>query len=50
MDNLVAILENTGNTSKKAADRLISRLEKYDIETLSYMYDFNILFDNNLAE
>ena len=50
VDNPISVSEKTGNPAKNAADRLLSRLEKYDIETLSYMYDFNIPFDNNLAE
>jgi hypothetical protein len=46
----VPVSEKTGKTKKNASHRLLSRLEKYDIETLSFMYDFNIPFDNNLAE
>lgn len=42
--------EKTGKPKKNAAHRLLARLEKYDIETLSFMYDFDIPFDNNLAE
>lgn len=42
--------EKTGRPAKNAADRLLARLKKFDIETLSFMYDFNIPFDNNLAE
>jgi transposase len=46
----IPISENTGRPKKNASHRLLARLEKYDIETLSFMYDFNIPFDNNLAE
>jgi transposase len=49
-DNPIQISAKTGRPAKNAADRLLARLEKYDIETLSFMYDFTIPFDNNLAE
>ncbi|MCB2313688.1 transposase [Clostridium tagluense] len=47
---LVKISKKTGNPVKSYALRLLRKLEEYDIETLSFMYDFNIPFDNNLAE
>ena len=46
----VPLDEKTGKPKKNAGHRLLARLEKYDIETLSFMYDFDIPFDNNLAE
>lgn len=49
-ENPISVSEKTGKPAKNAADRLLSRLEKYDVETLSYMYDFAVPFDNNLAE
>lgn len=42
--------KKTGKPRKTDAQRLLERLEKYDIETLSFMFDFSIPFDNNLAE
>lgn len=42
--------KKTGKPIKTDAQRLLERLEKYDIETLSFMFDFTIPFDNNLAE
>ena len=47
---LVKISKKTGKPVKSDALRLLQKLEKYDIETLSFMYDFRIPFDNNLAE
>lgn len=44
------ISQKTGKPVKNNAERLLKKLEKFDIETLSFMYDFNIPFDNNLAE
>jgi transposase len=32
------------------APRLLEKLETYNIETLGFMYDFSISFDNNCAE
>ena len=49
-ENPIQISEKAGSHAKNDAERLLVRLEKYDIETLSYMYDFAIPFDNNLAE
>ena len=46
----IPVSEKTGKPKKNASHRLLGRLEKYDIETLSFMYDFDIPFDNNLAE
>lgn len=46
----VKMHKKTGNPVKSDALRLLQKLEKYDVETLSFMYDFNIPFDNNLAE
>lgn len=43
-------LTKSGKPQKSESLKLINRLEEYDIETLSFMYDFQIPFDNNLAE
>ncbi len=50
LEQPVPVSEKTGKPKKNAAHRLLARLEKYDIETLSFIYDFDIPFDNNLAE
>lgn len=50
LEQPVPVCEKTGKPKKNAAHRLLARLEKYDIETLSFIYDFDIPFDNNLAE
>lgn len=44
------LFKKTGKPLKTNAQRLLEKLDKYDIETLSFMYDFSIPFDNNLAE
>ena len=46
----VILSTKTGKPAKSDALKLLRKLEEYDVETLSYMYDFNIPFDNNLAE
>ena len=43
----VKISNKTGKPVKSDALRLLQKLEEYDVETLSFMYDFNIPFDNN---
>lgn len=35
---------------KSESERMYSRMSEYRIETLTFMYDFSIPFDNNLAE
>jgi len=44
------ILNKKGKPIKSKSLQLLMKLQKYDIETLAFMYDFNIPFDNNLAE
>lgn len=44
------ISEKTGKPKKGEALNLLEKLEKYNIETLAFMLDFDIPFDNNLAE
>jgi transposase len=43
-------VEGKKKPKKSKALQLLLKLQKYDIETLAFMYDFNIPFDNNLAE
>lgn len=42
--------EKTDKPKKGKALNLLLKLRDYDLETLAFMYDFNIPFDNNLAE
>lgn len=42
--------EKTSKPKKSKALNLLLKLRDYDLETLAFMYDFNIPFDNNLAE
>ena len=44
------ISEKAGKPKRNLSYRLLERLEKFDIETLSFMYDFSIPSDNNYAE
>jgi transposase len=44
------VSKKTGKPLKSNALRLLEKLEEYDIETLAFLYDFSIPFDNNLAE
>lgn len=44
------INEKTGKEKNNKASQLIHKLEKYDIETLAFLCDYEIAFDNNLAE
>ena len=42
--------KKTGKLQRSKALNLLLKLQKYDIETLAFMYDFDVPFDNNLAE
>ena len=42
--------KKTGKLLRTKALNLLLKMQKYDIETLAFMYDFDVPFDNNLAE
>lgn len=44
------VLNKKGIPQKSKPLQLLYKLRDYDVETLSFMYDFDIPFDNNLAE
>jgi len=43
-------IKKRGKKKKTKARNLLERLQKYRREVLAFMYDFEVLFDNNLAE
>ena len=42
--------KKTGKPQRSKALNLLLKLQKYDIETLAFMFDFEVPFNNNLAE
>lgn len=44
------VLNKKGKPKKSKPLQLLLKLQQYDIETLAFMYDFDIPWDNNLAE
>lgn len=40
----------TQKKKKTDSERMLKRMLDYSLETLAFMYDFNVPFDNNLAE
>lgn len=44
------VLNKKGKVKKSKPLQLLLKLQQYDIETLAFIYDFTIPFDNNLAE
>lgn len=50
MKNSGLISEKTGKPKKGEPLNLLEKLENYSLETLAFILDFDIPFDNNLAE
>jgi len=48
--SLKVFSKKTGKLLRTKALNLLLKMQKYDIETLAFMYDFDVPFDNNLAE
>lgn len=44
------VLNKRGEPKKSKPLQLLNKLQQYDIETLAFMYDFGIPFDNNISE
>jgi transposase len=44
------VLNKKGNPKKSKPLQLLLKLQQFDIETLAFMYDFDVPFHNNLAE
>ena len=44
------VLNKKGKPKKSKPLQLLIKLQQFDIETLAYLYDFDVDFDNNLAE
>jgi len=49
-DNSVAPPVKKKRQKKTESERMLTRFAKYELETLMFMYDFDVPFDNNLAE
>jgi len=49
-DNAVLMPAKTKRRKKTEAERMLIRLAQYELETLMFMYDFDVPFDNNIAE
>lgn len=50
MEKSPKVFNKRGEPKKSKPLQLLHKLQKYDIETLTFLYDFEVPFDNNLAE